>query len=157
MNLLGVVVLRDEVCAHSTRVYLIPEERCFVTGLWADARGQKKESGRSKSIRTTARIINNKGIGTEIDGCTMTDVPSINPLRSPSEGLTEIPSSCFSHLLSSSDLLVAALSRYYRASSYYPTCPSSSERDYLPRFQLFSSSSQDDYSISESSYLTFIY
>lgn len=76
-------------------------KRCFVTaGLWAvPMRTRGKERERRGGVSATARIINNKGIGMgEIDGCTMTDVPSITSSLS-SRRIDRAPTSPFSRLL----------------------------------------------------------
>lgn len=72
----------------------------------ADAQEGKKESARG-GVSATAGIINNKGIGREIDGCTMTDVPSITSSLS-SRRIDRVPPlhiPLVSILLSSSGLL----------------------------------------------------
>lgn len=113
-------------------MYLIPEAllRHWRPLGCADAREGKKESARRRSIRTTARIINNKGIGTG-DWWLHHDWRSIHHLFAlltkdwpGTSAALPFVSSLLSFFLRSL-LRRAALPRYYRARSYYPVCPCS--------------------------------
>lgn len=173
-----VVVSPDhEVCA-SRRVCTLYLKHCFVTAgrLWVAAmseRERKKESERARGgVSATARIINNKGIGIrEIDGCTMTDVPSITSSLF-SRRIDRVPPLPFSRPPPLSPTVFflpyrslvrllrrrAVSSRYYRTRSYYHQAGLLvRQEDYLPRLRLFSGSSYDDCAISESSYLASTY
>lgn len=112
-------------------------------GLRRCSRGKERERPR-RSIRTTARIINNKGIGTG-DWWLHHDWRSIHHLFAlltkdwpdTSAALPFASPRFFLAFFLRSSLRRAALPRYYRARSYYPGCPCSQlvqEGDYLPRF-----------------------